>query len=76
MSTTTARAVVYSAITTMVSFGSLAFSSHPGMSSLGKTLVIGLSLTLFSNLVVLPALLTRSPSEDVSSDREAAGAAK
>jgi len=57
MGTTTARAVFYSAITTIVSFGSLTFSSHRGMASLGQTLVIGLLLTLFANLVVLPALL-------------------
>ena len=39
------------------SFGSLAFSSHVGFSSLGKLLVIGVTLTLVCNLVVLPALI-------------------
>ena len=56
-STTTARAVFYSAITTIVSFGTLAFSAHKGMASLGMLLVIGLGWTLFATLIVLPALL-------------------
>ena len=55
--TTTARAVFYSAVTTVVSFGSLSFSAHQGMASLGQLLVIGMVLTLVANLVVLPALL-------------------
>lgn len=75
MATTTARAVVYSAITTMVSFGSLSLSSHRGMMSLGQTLVIGLALTLFANLVVLPALLSLGASEKASPASEATGAA-
>lgn len=54
---TTARAVFYSAVTTIASFGSLAFSSHRGVSSLGVLLVIGIVYTLVANLVVLPALL-------------------
>jgi len=61
LETTTARAVLYSAVTTIVSFGSLSFSSHGGMASLGQLLVIGMVLTLFSNLVVLPAVLARRP---------------
>ena len=61
MSTTTARAVFYSALTTIVSFGTLAFSSHRGMASLGNLLVIGMVSTLLANLVVLPALLARQP---------------
>jgi hypothetical protein len=71
MESTAARAVLYSAITTIVSFGSLSFSSHRGMASLGQLLVIGMLLTLFANLVVLPALLARSQKSAV----EAANAA-
>ena len=58
LSSTTARAVFYSALTTTVSFGTLALSSHQGVSSLGVVLAIGMTLTVISNLVVLPALLT------------------
>jgi predicted RND superfamily exporter protein len=57
LATTTARAVFYSALTTTVSFGSLALSSHIGMSGLGILLSIGMVLTVLCNLVVLPALL-------------------
>ena len=58
LSSTTARAVFYSALTTTVSFGTLALSSHQGVSSLGVVLTIGMFLTVVSNLVVLPALIT------------------
>jgi len=57
LATTTARAVFYSAATTIASFGALAFSSHRGMASLGITLVIGMVFILLTNLVVLPALI-------------------
>ena len=57
MGTTTARAVFYSALTTTVAFGTLAFSGHNGLSSLGVLLSGGMVLTVFTNLVILPALL-------------------
>jgi predicted RND superfamily exporter protein len=57
LATTTARAVFYSALTTAVSFGTLAFSSHRGMASLGTVLSIGMILTIVCTLIVLPALL-------------------
>jgi hopanoid biosynthesis associated RND transporter like protein HpnN len=53
----TARAVFYSAMTTMVSFVSLTFSGHRGIAALGKLLVIGMVLMLACNLIVLPTLL-------------------
>lgn len=53
----TARAVFYSALTTLVGFGSLFFSSHQGTASMGLLLTIGLSITLVCVLVILPALL-------------------
>ena len=57
LGTITARAVFYSAVTTISSFGALAFSSHRGIASLGVTLVIGMLFILLSTLVVLPALI-------------------
>ncbi len=57
LGTTTARAVFYSATTTIASFGALAFSSHRGIASLGVTLVVGMLFVLLSTLVVLPALI-------------------
>jgi hopanoid biosynthesis associated RND transporter like protein HpnN len=59
LATSTAQAVFFSALTTMASFGSLAFSSHKGFASLGQLLLVGVTFTLFANLIVLPALLAR-----------------
>ncbi len=57
MGTTTARAVFYSALTTVASFGTLAFSSHRGVAGLGVLLTIGMLLMVVCNLIVLPALI-------------------
>jgi uncharacterized protein len=54
----TARAVLFSALTTIASFGSLSFSSHKGIAGMGVLLVCGMLIVLTCNLVVLPALLT------------------
>jgi hopanoid biosynthesis associated RND transporter like protein HpnN len=53
----TARAVIFSALTTGTAFGSLALSQHPGTASMGKLLLISLAGTLFASLVFIPALL-------------------
>jgi hopanoid biosynthesis associated RND transporter like protein HpnN len=55
--TTTARAIVLSALTTLVSFANLSFSAHPGTASLGRILTLGIALILVSTLLILPALL-------------------
>lgn len=57
LGTTTARAVFFGFVTTMVSFGTLALSDHRGVASLGLLLALGMSLMMICNLVVLPALL-------------------
>ncbi len=57
LQTSTSRAVLFSSLTTICSFGILAFSSHAGMSSMGTLLTIGLLATLMTTLIVLPALL-------------------
>ena len=57
LETSTAQAVFFSALTTMASFGSLAFSDHPGFASLGRLLLIGVTYTLLANLILLPALI-------------------
>ncbi len=57
LETSTPRAVVFSALTTIGSFGSIALSSHPGTSSMGVLLTIAITLTLGCTLVVLPALM-------------------
>jgi len=53
----TARAVLFSALTTGAAFGALALSAHPGTADMGRLLLIALAALLVSNLVVLPALL-------------------
>jgi hopanoid biosynthesis associated RND transporter like protein HpnN len=60
----TARAVVFSALTTMAAFGSLALSPDPGTAEMGMLLSISLVCTLFCALVVLPALLGPARGDD------------
>jgi uncharacterized protein len=57
LNSTTAQAVFFSAATTLASFGTLITSDHRGIASLGELLVVGMTLTLVANLVVLPALV-------------------
>ncbi len=52
-----ARAVLFSALTTGVAFGSLWLSSHPGTASMGKILMISIVWTLVCALLFEPALL-------------------
>jgi hopanoid biosynthesis associated RND transporter like protein HpnN len=51
------RAVLFSALTTGVAFGSLWLSSHPGTASMGKILMISIVWTLVCALLFEPALL-------------------
>ena len=53
----TARAILFSALTTGTAFGSLALSAHPGTASMGKLLLISLACTLLASLLFIPALL-------------------
>jgi uncharacterized protein len=57
----TARAILFSALTTGTAFGSLALSAHPGTASMGKLLLISLACTLAASLVFIPALLSVVP---------------
>ena len=57
LGSSTSQAVLFSALTTMASFGALGFSHHPGMASLGLLLVVVLILAMICALVILPALL-------------------
>jgi predicted RND superfamily exporter protein len=57
LQSSTARAVLFSALTTTTAFGSLAVSRHPGTAGMGLLLTIGLFYTVVCTLVVLPALL-------------------
>ncbi len=52
-----ARAVLFSACTTLVAFGSLSLSAHPGTAGMGKLLTIALLYSLTCTFIVLPVLL-------------------
>jgi len=57
LTTSTPRAILWSALSTIASFGSLGFATHLGMASLGQLLTLGVGATLLANLIFLPALL-------------------
>jgi hopanoid biosynthesis associated RND transporter like protein HpnN len=57
LQSSTARAILFSALTTGTAFGSLALSNHPGTSEMGKLLTLALVYTLLCSFFVLPALL-------------------
>ncbi|MBV9829389.1 MAG: MMPL family transporter [Alphaproteobacteria bacterium] len=61
LQSSTARAVIFSALTTMSAFGSLAISRDPGTAGMGELLALSLGCTLFCTLLILPALLGPSP---------------
>ncbi|MEM8850967.1 MAG: MMPL family transporter [Pseudomonadota bacterium] len=66
--TNTPRAVVFSGLTTVAAFGSLALSDHQGTASMGLMLAVAVTLTLAATLIWTPALCelldnrTRAPS--------------
>jgi hopanoid biosynthesis associated RND transporter like protein HpnN len=56
--TSTANAVLFSALTTGASFATLALSNHLGIASLAQMLTVGIALMLAANVIALPAILT------------------
>ena len=70
LSNSTACAILLCAVTTMIGFGSMVFSRHQGLRSLGQVLTLGVFCCLVSSLVVLPPLLVclrpaSQPNEEV-----------
>ena len=65
----TARAILFSALTTGTAFGSLALSAHPGTASMGLLLLISLACTLIASLAFIPALLAVMPRPDAANAR-------
>lgn len=57
LQSSTARAILFSALTTGTAFGSLALSGDPGTSDMGKLLMLALFYTLACTFLLLPALL-------------------
>jgi hopanoid biosynthesis associated RND transporter like protein HpnN len=64
LQSSTARAILFSALTTGTAFGSLAVSSHPGTADMGALLTIALFYTILCTFFVLPALLGPAPTKD------------
>jgi hypothetical protein len=54
----TGKAIVLSALTAMIGFGSMMISRYPGLSSLGLLMFVGVGLCLVTSIIVLPQLLT------------------
>jgi hopanoid biosynthesis associated RND transporter like protein HpnN len=73
LQSSTARAVLFSALTTLSAFGSLALSNDPGTAGMGALLTISLACTLFCTFVILPALLGPARAPAAEAQREAAG---
>lgn len=53
----TGEHITVSTLTTMLGFGGLLFSIHPGMRSIGEVAILGVGLALFAALFVLPSIL-------------------
>jgi hopanoid biosynthesis associated RND transporter like protein HpnN len=59
LQSTLTRAVVFSAMTTAVAFGSMWASSYPGMSSMGKMMALALLCTMAAAVLFQPVLMGR-----------------
>lgn len=55
--TSTPRAVLFSGLTTVVAFGSLALSSHRGTASMGELLALSIAIVLTTTIVTTPTFL-------------------
>jgi len=53
----TGRAVFLTTATTCLAFGSLMFAEHPGIMSMGRVPVLGLTLSFLAAIFLLPALI-------------------
>ena len=60
----TGEHVTMGSVTTMVGFGGLLLSFHPGLNSIGSLAVVGIGATLAAALIFLPALLSYLESRD------------
>jgi uncharacterized protein len=65
----TARAILFSALTTTGAFGTLALSHHRGTAQMGLLLVMALGYALLTTLLFLPALLGPPPAASPGNPR-------
>ncbi|MBS3954270.1 MAG: MMPL family transporter [Methylomicrobium sp.] len=59
LQSSTARGVLFSALTTLCSFSSLAFVPHKGTASMGLLLAIGILFMIVCSLIILPAFTSK-----------------
>jgi predicted RND superfamily exporter protein len=64
LQSTLTRAVVFSAMTSAVAFGSMWASSYPGMSSMGKLMALALLCTMAAAVLFQPVLMGRPRQKD------------
>jgi len=64
LQTSTARAIFFSSLTTLFSFGNLGFSPHTGTASMGLVLTLGLIFTIFTTLIILPAFIIENKNKN------------
>jgi uncharacterized protein len=57
LASSTPRAILFSGLTAIASFGVLGISRHPGMAGMGILISVSLSYAILSALVVLPAMM-------------------
>jgi predicted RND superfamily exporter protein len=58
--TRTGRAIMITSMTTLFAFGSLALANFRGIRELGLFAIIGVSFSLLTSIVLLPALMRLS----------------
>jgi predicted RND superfamily exporter protein len=66
LQSTLTRAVIFSAMTNAVAFGSMAASSYPGMSGMGKLMALALLCTLAAAVLFQPVLMGKPRQLNVS----------
>jgi predicted RND superfamily exporter protein len=66
----TGRGVLVAALTTVLGFGTLMTARHAGMASLGLALTLGVTFSMVTALVWLPALLRLRDQKRLNRDRE------
>jgi hypothetical protein len=59
LQSTLTRAVIFSAMTNAVAFGSMWASDYPGMSSMGKMMALALLCTMAAAVLFQPVLMGR-----------------
>jgi predicted RND superfamily exporter protein len=68
LQSTLTRAVIFSAMTNAVAFGSMWASSYPGMSSMGKLMALALLCTMAAAVLFQPVLMGRPRQVETNSE--------